>query len=61
MNGTDQKIRGQTIDKTMAKPVGMVKNQEKVIVWNKAMAAPWAILLDLALVIWVDFCIVFML
>ena len=26
MNGTEQKIRGQTIDKTMAKPVGMVKN-----------------------------------
>ena len=27
-----QKIEGQTIDKTMAKPVGVVKNQEKPII-----------------------------
>ena len=26
MNGTEQMIWGQSIDKTMAKPVGMVKN-----------------------------------
>ena len=29
MIGTQQKIRDQTIDKTMAKPAGVVRNQEK--------------------------------
>ena len=28
MNGAEQKIQGQAIDKTMAKPVGVVKNHE---------------------------------
>ena len=35
MDRTEQTIRGQTIDKTMAKPIGVVKNQEKAIIWNK--------------------------
>ena len=34
MNGTEQKIRDQTTDKTMAKPVTVVKNQEKRILSN---------------------------
>ena len=29
--------QGQTIKKTMAKPVDMVKKQEKPIIWNKAL------------------------
>ena len=37
MNKTKQKIHGQTIDKTMAKLVGMAKNQEKHRMWNNAM------------------------
>ena len=32
-----QKIWGQTIDKIMAKPVGVVKHQEKPIICNKAV------------------------
>ena len=36
MNGTEQKIRGQTVDKTMAKPADVVKNQQNPIIWNKA-------------------------
>ena len=33
-NGIEQKIQGQTIGKTMAKPVGVVKNQEKPRILN---------------------------
>ena len=36
MKRTKYEIRGQTIDKTMAKPAGMVKNHEKTITWNGA-------------------------
>ena len=32
-----QKIRGQTVEKTMVKPVDVVKNQEKPIICSKAM------------------------
>ena len=34
---TKQKIRGQTVDKTMTKPVVVVKNQEKPKICNKAL------------------------
>ena len=37
MKMAQQYIRGQTIDKTKAKPVGVVKNYEKPINCNKAM------------------------
>ena len=37
MKRTQQKIRGQTIDKTIAKPVGVVKNHEKPMICNKEM------------------------
>ena len=36
-NKTNKQIQSQTIDKTMAKPVGVVTNQKKLIIWNKAM------------------------
>ena len=36
-NGTEQKIQGKTVDKTMTKPVCVVKNQEKPIILNKAL------------------------
>ena len=39
MKSTQQKIRGQTIDKTIAKPVGVIKNHEKSMICNKAMNA----------------------
>ena len=32
-----KKIQGQTIDKTMVKPAGLVKNYEKIIIWNDAL------------------------
>ena len=37
MKRTEQKIRGQTIDKTMTKPVDVIKNQEKPINCNKVV------------------------
>ena len=37
MNGTKQKIQGQAVDEAITKPVGIVKNQEKIIIWNKAL------------------------
>ena len=37
MKRTQQRIRGQTIDKTTAKSVGVVKTQEKHIICNKAV------------------------
>ena len=40
MNGTEQKIWGQTIDKPMARPVSEVKKkQEKPIIWNKVLSS----------------------
>ena len=38
MKRTQQKIRNQTIDKTMVKPFGVAKNQEKPIIYNKALS-----------------------
>ena len=40
MKRTQQKIRGQTIDKTMAKPASVVKNYEKTLglIWNGSLS-----------------------
>ena len=37
MKGHNKSLQGQTIDKTMAKPAGVVKNHEKTIIQNKAL------------------------
>ena len=37
MKREQQKIWGQTIGKTVAKPVGVVKNQEKPMICDKAV------------------------
>ena len=47
MKRTQQNIPGQTVDKTMAKPIGVVKNQEKPIICNKAMIDKWLTFLNM--------------
>ena len=38
MKRRQQKIRCQTMNETMAKPAGVVKNHEKIITWNGAIS-----------------------